>query len=151
MRRRKLLVALAGLAVVVPAGVVVLLPRKDRITQENCDAIRFDMGRAEVEQILGGPPGDYRTVKTMDNELEPMVLLGDIDCQAFHARGWNDGTALSEGLSGRWFGNEGHILVYLSPEGGVGYRHFYRSLKDERPIDNLFWQAKRQWRRWFSD
>ena len=59
MRRRKLLVVLAGLAVVA-AGVVVLWPRPDRITRENCDRIRPGMTRAEVEAILG-PPDDYRT------------------------------------------------------------------------------------------
>jgi hypothetical protein len=43
MRRRKLLVAmvgLAGLAVVVAAGAVVFWPRPNRITQENFDRIR---------------------------------------------------------------------------------------------------------------
>ena len=42
MRRRTLLVALAGLAVVVAAGVVVLWPRPapEQITRENYDRIR---------------------------------------------------------------------------------------------------------------
>jgi hypothetical protein len=57
MRRRKLLVALAWLAVVVAAGVVVLWPRENRITQENCDRIKEGMSQAEVEAILG-PSGD---------------------------------------------------------------------------------------------
>jgi hypothetical protein len=35
MRRRTLLVALAGLAVVVAAGAVVVWPRAERITREN--------------------------------------------------------------------------------------------------------------------
>jgi hypothetical protein len=40
MRRRKLLVALAGLAVVVMVGVVVVLwQQEDRITRENFDRI----------------------------------------------------------------------------------------------------------------
>jgi hypothetical protein len=61
MRRRTLLVALAGLPVVVAAGAVVLWPRTpSRITLENCNRIREGMSRAEVEAILG-PPGDYRT------------------------------------------------------------------------------------------
>jgi hypothetical protein len=62
MRRRKPLVALAGLAVVVAAGVVVLWPRTapERITRENYDRIRNGMSRAEVEAILG-PPRDYST------------------------------------------------------------------------------------------
>jgi hypothetical protein len=61
MRRRTLLVVLAGLAVVVAAGVVVLSPqRPSRITPDNFDRIRDGMGHVEVEAILG-PPGDYRT------------------------------------------------------------------------------------------
>src|SRR5262245_23034627 len=60
MRRQTLLVVLAGLAVVVAAGAVVLWPRADRITLENYDRIRDGMTRAEVEAILG-PPGDQRT------------------------------------------------------------------------------------------
>jgi hypothetical protein len=63
MRRRKLLVALVGLAVVVAAGAVVLWPQAappSRVTRENYDCIQEGMTRAEVEAILG-PPGDYRT------------------------------------------------------------------------------------------
>jgi hypothetical protein len=48
MRRRTLLVALAGLAVVVAVGAIVLWPRQSlRITCENCDRIREGMSRAE--------------------------------------------------------------------------------------------------------
>jgi hypothetical protein len=69
MRRRTLLVALAGLAVVVGAGTVVLWPRADRITLENFDRIKKGMRRAEVEAILG-PPGDYTTGPTETTFLE---------------------------------------------------------------------------------
>jgi hypothetical protein len=63
MRRRTLLVVLAGLAVA--AGVVVW-PRTApvRITPENCDLICKGMIEAEVESVLG-PPGDYRTRPTV--------------------------------------------------------------------------------------
>jgi hypothetical protein len=47
MRRRKLLVALAGLAVVVAAGVVVLCPRPERITLENLHGIRMGLSLAD--------------------------------------------------------------------------------------------------------
>jgi hypothetical protein len=54
-------VVLAGLAVVVAAGAVVLWPRlPSRITRENFDRLKKGMSRAEVEAILG-PPGDCRT------------------------------------------------------------------------------------------
>ena len=41
MRRRTLLVALAGLAVVVAAGVAVLWPRPARVTPENLSLIHI--------------------------------------------------------------------------------------------------------------
>ena len=43
---------LAGLAVVVAAGVGGLGPREDRITRENFHRIEIGMSRAEVEAIL---------------------------------------------------------------------------------------------------
>jgi hypothetical protein len=58
MRRRKLIAAVVGLAVVA-AGAVALWPDpSSRITRENVDRIREGMTRAEVVAILG-PPGDY--------------------------------------------------------------------------------------------
>ena len=72
MRRRKLLVALA-VGVVVAAAAVVLWPRPDRITQENCDRIEKGMSQAEVEAILGGPPGDYTTRQVY--VLMPIISL----------------------------------------------------------------------------
>jgi hypothetical protein len=72
MRRRKLLVALAGLAVVVAAVVVVLWPFDARFNappapQRAQPALTFERcagfegkNLAEIEAIVG-PPGDYRT------------------------------------------------------------------------------------------
>jgi outer membrane protein assembly factor BamE (lipoprotein component of BamABCDE complex) len=67
VQRRKLLLALAGLALVV-AGTFVLWPRANRITRENFDHIEKGMSRAQVESILG-PPGDYRTGPQADTHL----------------------------------------------------------------------------------
>jgi hypothetical protein len=55
MRRRKLLVALAGLAVVVAVGVVVLWPGQSHVTEENFSRIRQGSTEAEVQKILGEP------------------------------------------------------------------------------------------------
>jgi hypothetical protein len=52
MPRWKLLVALAGLAVVIAAGAVVLWPRADRVTRENYDRIHEGMTPTEVGAIL---------------------------------------------------------------------------------------------------
>jgi hypothetical protein len=53
MRRRKLLGAVAGLAVLVAVGVFALWPRTERVTRENFDRIKEGMSRAEVEAIHG--------------------------------------------------------------------------------------------------
>jgi uncharacterized protein (TIGR03000 family) len=52
MRRRTLLVVLAGLAVVVTAGAWLLWPRQDRITPENLDRIELPYGYAYMNGTL---------------------------------------------------------------------------------------------------
>jgi hypothetical protein len=61
MRRRKLLVALAGLAVVgILASVLVpLRVRTPRITEAQVEMIRVGMTLDEVEAVLGCCPGNY--------------------------------------------------------------------------------------------
>jgi hypothetical protein len=56
MRKRTLLVMLAGLAVVVAAGAVVLWPRP-AVTRRNYNRITDGMSRVQVEVILGEPSG----------------------------------------------------------------------------------------------
>jgi hypothetical protein len=137
MRRPTLLVALAGLAVVVAVGVVVLWPRQNRITQENFDRIREGMSLAEVEAILG-PPGDYRTGPTAYEEVGPTeeydptrmewwtdTLLIDID--------FDETGPLERG------GTQRAAKAWVDPCTRV----------PQGPLDNLLWRAKRQWHRWF--
>jgi hypothetical protein len=131
MRRRKLLVALAGLAVVVAAGVIALWPtRPNRVTRENYDRIQIGMTRAEVEAILG-PPGDYTT--------RPQTLW------------W---PPWSVGLSDRWRGDEFAIGLIFDHKRRVRVKycadHIVLHL-DQTAFDNLLWRAKRQWHRWFPE
>jgi hypothetical protein len=89
MRRRTLFAALAGLAVVIAVGTVVLWPRLEppsRITQENCDQIREEMHQAEVEAILG-PPGDYTTAGPSNTFFDTYGLLSPIKVAASVAIG----------------------------------------------------------------
>jgi hypothetical protein len=67
---RKRLLILAGIAlaatVVVPAALDhhayrQKVARGRLIDQEHCDRIKVGMSQAEVEVILGGPPGDFTT------------------------------------------------------------------------------------------
>ena len=82
-----------------------LWPRPDRITRENYERIRVGMSSAEVEAILGGPPGDYRTVRTED-EMYPRCF--DLDAMAWHVECDRDFEAYREPM---WFGNQGIIRV----------------------------------------
>jgi hypothetical protein len=144
MRRRTLLVVLAGLAVVGAAGAVVLRPRPHRITRTNFQRIKEGMRRAEVEAILG-PPGDYRT-GPMD--MFQMEFGSDIEGDVGLWVRWASGEYVVE--PGMWLSDEAQIYLVFDREDAV--RHMVGTsgeLIDSGPLDNLLWRAKRQWHRWF--
>jgi hypothetical protein len=58
MTRRRLLLALGGVLVVLTAAGI---SRRRRISLIRVGEIREGMRQEEVEAILGGPPGDYKT------------------------------------------------------------------------------------------
>jgi hypothetical protein len=165
MRRRKLVAVVVGLAVLFAAGAFVLWPREDRITRENFNRIREGTTRAEVESILGGPPGDYRTIRTEDAGEGPAAWAGDLDWYAARrashagASGYSPLDSVEHDpdlpndapLLGTWFGNEGYVLiVFVSDAVDVDGKNFYRTVnKDNSPLDNLLWRAKCLWHRWF--
>jgi hypothetical protein len=130
MRRRKLLVALAGLAVVVGAVVFVLWPRApSRITRENCARIHEGMTQSDVEAFLG-PPGDYTTGPTTlafivhIGQQPPRTLWWESDSVVVRIDFSATGTVTSVG----------DLPVNREPQSALG---------------NLVWRAKRQWHRWF--
>jgi hypothetical protein len=55
-----------------------LPPRPDGINEATVQRIQKGMRRREVEEILGGPPGDYRTIPTEDLKGGP-GMFGDVD------------------------------------------------------------------------
>jgi hypothetical protein len=157
MRRRKLLVVLAGLAVVA-AGVVVLWPRPDRITRENCDRIRPGMTRAEVEAILG-PPDDYRTGlgESDFGDDSASRWVGDPPGFPLSWRlGWFaypnfqpvEGVPTT-GMQANWFGDSCRICVVVDDAGQVRDSRVYNRRLTQSPLDSLLWRLKRQWHRWF--
>ena len=135
MRRWKPLAVLAGLAVLVAVGAVVLRPRPNRITQENFGRIQKGMSRAEVEAILG-PPGDSRTAPTTDPVflgLTPMTYPEEKTTLEF-----------------KWMGDSVLVMVNFGLNGTVTWKGQGLVHKREQgPLDNLLWRAERQWRRWF--
>jgi hypothetical protein len=137
MRRRKLLVVLAGLAVLA-VGAFLLWPRPDRITRDYFQRIRIGMGRAEVEAILGGPPGDYTTLNVSPHI--GMRIVVDMD---------DDGTIRNYPPE-EWTGNTMSIWVSFGPSGKVISTSYEDSESvKEWPWDNLRWRFWRQWRKWF--
>jgi hypothetical protein len=139
MRRRKLLVALAGLAVTVTGGVVVLWPRGDRITRENCDRIQEGMSRAEVEAILG-PPGDYLTAGPSNTTADLFDENGNVRTVR------HDGTVICF-----WVGDRAIIYVPFDRNGKTTRSPtlWEAGTLPQPPLENLLWRLKRQWHRWF--
>jgi hypothetical protein len=115
-------------AIVALVGAFIMWPRTDRITAANCGLIREGMSQSDVEGILGGPPGDYRTVPTKEWMLKP------------YRPGEEPKT---------WQGDTGDIQVVFSPDGAHQPRFRQAQRIEQSLLDDILWRAKRQWKRWF--
>jgi hypothetical protein len=132
MRRRKLLVKIAGLAVVA-VGAFVLRPGENRITQANFNRIQSGTSWSEVCELIG-PPGDYRSGPT-----EP--CFGPIECSIWSHRV-------------DWLTDYGDYSVWVTTDGRPeveSTRFAPHEGPASRPIGNLLWRTKRQWHRWFPE
>jgi hypothetical protein len=140
MRRRKLLVVLAGLAVVVAAVVVVLWPRANCVTLTNYSSIQQGMTFPEVEAILGGPPGDYRTSPTQFEFGDPSFR---------HRRSLLPGTGAREE---HWEGDTVALMVRFGDDGTVRCLcPIPTARRAGGRFDAICWRLKRQWHRWFRE
>jgi hypothetical protein len=132
---RKLLVALAGLAVVVAAVVVVLWPRPaSRITRENFWRIKKGMTWAEVTAILG-PPGFYTTG---DTQLDPTVPPDLAD------RFGSDNGAKPPDM---WQSDTAWVFVWRDESDLV----VKGTCEPRRPATSIARQWERMWHRWFPE
>jgi hypothetical protein len=62
---KKMLLGLVTAGLVLTGVLVALvMPRHGPVNRTACERIEKGMTVAQVEQILGGPPGDYRTQPT---------------------------------------------------------------------------------------
>jgi hypothetical protein len=155
MRRRTLFVALAGLAVVLAVGVVVLWPSQpNRITQENCDRIKEGMSRAEVEAILG-PPGDYRTGpgETGHGSTGNMFWTPEQIPDVARGTDWSKVSQSPDasGLWAMWFSDSAMVMIGIDDSGTVVFKRVWPRRTTQGPLANLLWRLKRQWHRWFPE
>jgi hypothetical protein len=143
MRRRRLrwVLVLAGL---VAAGMVMSRCQPSRLTIENCDRIREGMTRAEVEAIVGVPPGDYRTRPPDDEKIDSSSMASFQKMQS----------------TARWFGetlemwrnDQVRLAVVFDSEDKVNHEmHGKPATSDAGPLECFLWRANRQWHRWFPE
>jgi hypothetical protein len=139
MRRRKLLVALAGLTVVLAARVVVLWPPKNRITEENFKRIHRGMTRTQVEEILG-QPGDYTT--------GPVKLPGDSDT----IDSLEPEVVIALASRRLWISDSAGVEITFDDQDRVGRVEPAGLVPAPRSnADRFIWRLKGQWHRWFPE
>jgi hypothetical protein len=106
--------------------------KPDRITKNNCDRIREGMCRTQVEDILGGPSGDYRSVPTVLQDDEP------IRGQRYMYR------EIKPKLE-RWQGDSGDIFVVFVND-AVSQAVFAPSSQlEQTSLEYLRWKINRWW------
>jgi hypothetical protein len=131
MRRRKLLVALAGLAAVIAVGLIALWPSSSRVTPADFHRIKYEMSKLEVMSILG-PPGDYRTGPTQADGYKTWIL-----------------TDRSTGGDEWWKGDSATARVSFASGDTVDSAYCESTqLQSQNPLSNLLWRVKRQLHRW---
>jgi hypothetical protein len=148
MWRHRLLLA-GAITVVVIAGTALSGHRQSRITRQTCGLIPKGMSLLEVEKLVGGPPGDYRTCpsKSIDENGDdwPCVMGPD----SFY--GWREADSDPDSRTGGWQGDEGYIEVSFT-RGVVEGASFVQTFKvRQSPRENLLWRARRLWRVWFPE
>ncbi len=87
----------AGITAIGVAVLLVLYVRQRSclsIDKETCDRVQRDMTRAEVEEIVGGPAGDYSGVFFRTGIAVPLTVAGSASRQ-------------------QWTGTQGVLLVFF--------------------------------------
>jgi hypothetical protein len=102
-----------GVATVVLALCYNHAPR--RVNESGLAAVREGMTRHEVEDVLGGPPGDYTTRKAIVIRMWP----GHANAAIYSGWTWEE-----------WISDEGWITLTFDRDGTVIHKEF-------RPVDDL--------------
>jgi hypothetical protein len=147
MRRRKLVAAAVGLAVLVAVGAFVVRPRTDPSLQAAIEAratfsrLKPGMTLAEMTKILG-PSGNYNMTDT--REFNPAVPYQ-------RATDWfGDSTKPAFPYPFIWDRNTHTVSVFVDGSGkAVSGNIIFLRLKPVGPIERLTRWSKEQWRKWF--
>jgi hypothetical protein len=141
MKRKRLALAVVVLAVLVATAAWVMWPQRSRVTKENYARITAGMTRRDVETVLGGPPGDYRSGPT-----ERASLPLDIEMLVE-----NDALNVSDLFDDEWEGDTAAVMVHFRPDGRVGWKaHRINERAEQSATENFLWRVQRQWQKWFS-
>lgn len=135
MRKWKWLALAAGAAFLLASGVIANSHRRSPVTLETYQRIVAGMTRTEVKALLG-PPGDYRTAPMTTN------VQSSAECELLpHSLGSSTGSLC-------WKKDSGSISVSFDYADRSSFKSYWRMAKEEKtPVENLVWQAKRQWQR----
>jgi hypothetical protein len=117
---------LAAFGLVVIAIAVFALGRKPpaRLQVENFNSIRNGMTLAEVESLLGGPPGDYGENR------------GGIECMTAEGMSWPPSS-----VERVWHDDTNRLEIAFDPEGRVVGFHQRAGYNRSRP-DNILFRAR---------
>jgi hypothetical protein len=132
---RKLLIGVLAVGLVLAGALFALvMPRHCPVNRAACGRIKEGMTRAEVEKILGGPPGDYRTRPESNNLLLFPPASG--------------GLVPLPGARKSWAGDE--VVVHVYFDGSIVWR---KEHSDEIPADTslvelIRWRLERLKERW---
>jgi hypothetical protein len=121
--RKRWLLLVAVVLIACGALIPLFVQRPSRITKAAFERIELDMSLAEVQAILGGPAGDYRT--------------GSVGYAGHYTR-------KTDGLPHEWAGDEGIVLVEVDRDGRVLAKHFIAATTGKPGlIDRLRWRFDR--------
>jgi hypothetical protein len=141
-RRLRWVLMLAGLAVLVAAVALMVFffqpsLHTPQITPENIARIERGMTMADVERILGAPPGDYTTMDKSGPWRIDDRGISTVNGQQSRPETW-DGDGLS-------------VTVLFDPLTFrvTGRTVIHSQCVDNGPFEKELRRARRQWRRWF--
>jgi hypothetical protein len=111
------------------------------------------MTRFDVELVLGGPPGDYRTRPTWGESREQAFDDFMRSSSVHDDRRVAHWSLYDDRLEAHWYGNGVSLVVIYNSDGTVLVADSQHVVGGPTPsvLDTWKWRLKRQWHRWFKE